>query len=406
LKRYMFIFVLVGMAVGITLGLLFARPTTDVHGSEADVHNMHDMNAMQASEPGAAQVAAPALKGQTRTYYIAADEVQWDYAPSGMNQITGEAFDDEANVFVQNGADRIGSVYLKSQYREYTDNTFTTLKPIPAKWQHKGILGPVIQAEVGDSIRVVFKNNTRYPASMHPHGVFYQKNSEGAQYDDGTNGSDKDDDAVLPGGTVTYVWEVPERAGPGPMDPSSVLWMYHGHVDEPADTNAGLIGPMIITKRGMARADGSPRDVDREFVTLYTVFDENASLYIDDNIQMFPGDPGSVDAEDDGFIESNLMHSINGYVFGNLPLESMTMHKGEHVRWYVMAQGTEVDLHTPHWHGNTVVLNGMRTDVAALLPMSMLVADMVPDAVGTWFYHCHVNDHITAGMLARYRVEP
>jgi hephaestin len=84
----------------------------------------------------------------------------------------------------------------------------------------------------------------------------------------------------------------------------------------------------------------------------------------------------------------------------------MTMHKGEHVRWYVMAQGTEVDLHTPHWHGNTVVINGMRTDVANLLPMSMLTADMVPDAVGTWFYHCHVNDHIAAGMLARYRVLP
>jgi manganese oxidase len=403
LKRYTFIFIFVGIAIGIALGLLFARPTIEAYGSGA---NMHDMSAMSASEPEAAQIAPLAAKGQTRTYYIAADEVQWDYAPSGINEITGEAFDEDANVFVENGADRIGSVYLKSQYQEYTDNTFTTLKPIPAKWQHKGILGPVIQAEVGDTIRVIFKNNTRYPASMHPHGVFYQKNSEGAQYADGTSGGDKDDDAVPSGGTVTYVWEVPERAGPGPMDPSSVLWMYHGHVDEPADTNAGLIGPMIITKRGMARADGSPRDVDREFVALYTVFDENASLYLDDNIQMFPGDPATVDAEDDGFIESNLMHSINGFVFGNLPVETMTMHKGEHVRWYVMAQGTEVDLHTPHWHGNTVVLNGMRTDVAALLPMSMLVADMVPDAVGTWFFHCHVNDHITAGMLARYRVEP
>ena len=49
---------------------------------------------------------------------------------------------------------------------------------------------------------------------------------------------------------------------------------------------------------------------------------------------------------------------------------------------------------------------GMRTDAANLLPMSMLVADMVPDAVGIWFDHCHVNDHISAGMLARYQVVP
>jgi hephaestin len=74
------------------------------------------------------------------------------------------------------------------------------------------------------------------------------------------------------------------------------------------------------------------------------------------------------------------------------------------VRWYVIGMGTEVDLHTPHWHGNTVLINGMRTDVAELLPMSMIVADMVPDDIGTWLYHCHVNDHITAGMQALYRV--
>jgi hephaestin len=34
----------------------------------------------------------------------------------------------------------------------------------------------------------------------------------------------------------------------------------------------------------------------------------------------------------------------------------------------------------------------------------MMVADMVPDDVGTWLYHCHVNDHITAGMQALYTV--
>ena len=387
MKRYILIFALIGTAMGLALGLTLVRPTMHVHSSGE--------NAIPNAAPG-----------KTRTYYIAADQVQWDYAPSGINQITGEAFGDDENVFVENGPDRIGSVYLKSQYQEYTDATFTTLKPIPNKWKHKGILGPVIQAEVGDTIVVVFKNNTPFPASVHPHGVFYLKNSEGSAYSDGTSGSDKDDDAVPPGGTVTYTWQVPERAGPGPMDPSSVLWMYHGHVDEPADTNAGLIGPIIITKKGMARADGSPSDVDREIVTLFTVFDENSSLYLDDNIQMFTGHPNTVNPDNDDFIESNLMHSVNGFVYGNLPLETMTMRKGQKVRWYVMAQGTEVDLHTPHWHGNTVVLNGMRTDVANLLPMSMLVADMIPDDVGVWFYHCHVNDHIAAGMLARYQVDP
>jgi hypothetical protein len=76
------------------------------------------------------------------------------------------------------------------------------------------------------------------------------------------------------------------------------------------------------------------------------------------------------DPADEEFVESNLMHSINGYVYGNMPLgaasgEGMTVGPGEHLRWYLMAMGTEVDLHTPHWYGNTVVANGMRTDVTA-----------------------------------------
>ena len=344
---------------------------------------------------------------QTRTYFIAADEVSWDYAPSGINQITGQPFDEVANVYVQNGPEQIGKVYFKAQYREYTDSSFTTRKPTSPEWEHLGILGPVIHAEVGDTIEVVFKNNVRFPVSVHPHGVFYLKDSEGTPYNDGTSGADKNDDAVPTGSTHTYRWEVPERAGPGPMDSSSVLWMYHSHVDKPAETNAGLIGPIVITARGKAKEDGSPADVDREFVTLFTVFDENVSLFLVDNVQTYTGRPDFVllrRLNHPAFIESNLMHSINGYVYGNLP--GLTMKKGERVRWYVMVQGTEVDLHTPHWHGNTGLFMHMRMDMVELLPGSMKVFDMQPDNLGTWLYHCHVNDHIIAGMLALYTVSP
>jgi manganese oxidase len=48
----------------------------------------------------------------------------------------------------------------------------------------------------------------------------------------------------------------------------------------------------------------------------------------------------------------------------------------------------------------------MRMDMLELLPGSMKVVDMQPDDLGTWMYHCHVNDHITAGMLALYTVTP
>jgi manganese oxidase len=43
-------------------------------------------------------------------------------------------------------------------------------------------------------------------------------------------------------------------------------------------------------------------------------------------------------------------------------------------------------------------------DTVELLPMSMKIVDMVPDAPGHWLFHCHVNDHIVGGMDALYQV--
>lgn len=47
------------------------------------------------------------------------------------------------------------------------------------------ILGPVIKAEVGDTILVTFFNKASWPFSIQPHGVFYGKASEGTWYHDG-----------------------------------------------------------------------------------------------------------------------------------------------------------------------------------------------------------------------------
>jgi FtsP/CotA-like multicopper oxidase with cupredoxin domain len=330
-----------------------------------------------------------------RVYWIAADEVQWDYAPSfPINPMSGNEFTEDERVFVEEG---IGRRYLKSVYREYAEG-FSALKPRSPEEEHLGILGPIIRATVGDRIIVHFKNNMRFPASIHPHGVLYNKAHEGSPYVDSDD--QKMDDIVAPGDTFIYQWEVPERAGPGPNDPNSIAWIYHSHVDEPADTNSGLIGPIIINKRGAGDHNGAPKGIDREFVTLFTVFDENASLYLDANLASCSG---GCDPEDEGFQESNLMHGMNGLVYGNN--QGYIMRKGERVRWYILGMGTEVDLHTPHWHGATLLHNGNRLDVTEVLPAATKTLDMSPDVQGNWMYHCHVNDHISAGMMSTFFVE-
>jgi FtsP/CotA-like multicopper oxidase with cupredoxin domain len=338
--------------------------------------------------------------GIVRTYYIAADEVDWDYTPRGRN-LAGlphvETAEDET------GAGLHHRIYHKAIFREYMDATFKTLKIRPQQWEHLGILGPLIRAEVGDSIRVVFENNTHLSVTMHPHGLEYKKDAEGALYNDGTAGTVKADDKVAPGSTYTYIWTAPERSGPAAMDGSSVLWMYHSHFVESTDINTGLIGPVIVTGRGFARPDGSPKDVDREFITDFAIFDETDSWF-------FEGNAGNhiralrSKSVNPLLREQNALYSINGYIEANLPL--LTMRKGEHVRWYLLSNSNEDDVHMAHWHGNTLVWNKMRMDSLFLGPMAMATADMVPDNEGTWLFHCHVNDHFMGGMVGLYQVLP
>jgi len=365
-----------------------------------------------------AGAAPPAPAGHVRTYYIAADEVRWNYAPSGMNETMGRPFDAIERVYTVQTPHRIGPVYWKAVYREYTDATFRKLKPRPANQRYLGILGPIIDAEVGDTIKVIFKNNATRPYSIHPHGVLYAKSSEGVAYNDDTSAASKVGGAVPPGHIYTYIWQVPERAGPGPGDPSSVVWLYHSHTDDQKDVDSGLVGAIIVTARGMARADGTPKDVDREFVTLFQMFNENQSWYLDRNLREYApavtrkerDEVIGVDPEGNfaltgmGFADSNFKWSINGYLYGNGP--KMVMKRGARVRWYVVDMGNGFNFHTPHWHGNTVLLNHRHTDVISLGPAQMVTADMVPDNPGIWLYHCHVSDHMRAGMSALYQVLP
>lgn len=85
-------------------------------------------------------------------------------------------FNSKASKFLQAGKDRVGSTYKKSVYKQHTDSTYTTEIPKP-DWL--GFLGPIIRAEVGDTIKVHLRNFASRPYTIHPHGVFYEKDSEG-----------------------------------------------------------------------------------------------------------------------------------------------------------------------------------------------------------------------------------
>jgi FtsP/CotA-like multicopper oxidase with cupredoxin domain len=298
-----------------------------------------------------------------REYWIAAEKVAWNYAPSGKNLIEPDV-----------GLDVWGETleYTKYRYIGYTDGRYTVRSPQP-EWM--GILGPQLRAVVGDTIKVNFLNKTVRPLSIHPHGVFYNKANEGAD-GDGIGA------AVPPGKSFTYTWRVDAAAGPGPNDPSSIVWLYHSHVMGHEETNLGLVGTLVITRKGMESSPSNPKplDVDQEFTSLFMIFDEEKGE------------------------EGGLKHAINGRISGNL--RGYKTKVGKRLRWHLVALGNEVDNHTVHWHGQTVLDHGRRTDVVEILPASMASVDMVPRSAGDWLLHCHVDDHMMAGMSTRWHVLP
>lgn len=323
--------------------------------------------ASNGEKPAATSTTEPAYQPRTRHYYIAAEDVRWNYAPSGENKI-------KPHMNMADWGEKL--VYDKTVYVQYTDETFTEKVPQPL---HLGIVGPVIRCVVGDKVEIHFKNNAASPYSIHPVGTSYDKASEGASY----GGLSFPGQSVAPGETYTYKLDITPESGPGPEDPSSILRLYRSHVKPVEDVYRGLAGPIIITRAEDADEDGRPTDVDREFVCEFLVFNENTG-----------------DEEKEG----DLMHAINGYVFGNQP--GLTMQQGERVRWYLFGMGSEVDMHTPHWHGNGVVHEGRRKEVLMLLPTVSIVADMNANNPGRWLFKCNIGDHVHAGMMSLYTVEP
>ena len=283
------------------------------------------------------------VQAAVREYWIAAEKISWNYAPSTRNQI-----DPDAGLGVWGESLK----YTKYRYIGYTDSSFSV--PLSqAEWM--GILGPQIRGVVGDTIVIHFLNRTDRPLSMHPHGVLYSKDNEGA--DSNTKGAN-----VLPSESYTYTWVVDEASGPGPNDPSTIVWLYHSHVMGEEEMNLGLVGALVITRKGMesSRSNPFPRDVDHEFISLFMIFNEENNK------------------------ESGLKHTINGRIFGNLSGYETSI--GKRVRWHIAALGNEQDNHTIHWHGQTVLNHGRRTDVIEVLPASMVSVDMIPRSPGNWAF--------------------
>ncbi|XP_062572535.1 ceruloplasmin-like isoform X2 [Saccostrea cucullata] len=89
--------------------------------------------------------------GRDIVYYVAIDEIDWTYKHTDQSE----------------------SIFRKAVFREYKDQTFTTRKPVTS--QH-GLLGPVIRATSGDTLRIQLKNNAKRPYSFYTDNLNTKRN--------------------------------------------------------------------------------------------------------------------------------------------------------------------------------------------------------------------------------------
>ncbi|KAF3812405.1 hypothetical protein GH733_019541 [Mirounga leonina] len=139
---------------------------------------------------------------------------------------------------------------------------------------------------------------------------------------------------ILPGEVFKYKWTVTVEDGPTKSDPRCLTRYYSSFINLERDLASGLIGPLLICYKESVDQRGNQMMSDKRNVILFSVFDENQSWYLTENMQRFLPDADVVQPHDPEFQVSNIMHSINGYVFDNLQL-SVCLH--EVAYWYILS---------------------------------------------------------------------
>jgi hypothetical protein len=153
---------------------------------------------VSAEGGGSGPSAADALSAPVREYWIAAEPVDWDYAPLGSSAAGGTAngcpasgltpLTEDEQVFTVTTEGGVGSRYRKARYVLYEDAKMK--RPVegngysvggggggggggpvvPDGWT--GLTGPLLSAEEGDKIVVNFLNRLPFEVSIHPSGGF------------------------------------------------------------------------------------------------------------------------------------------------------------------------------------------------------------------------------------------
>ncbi|XP_063045565.1 coagulation factor VIII [Engraulis encrasicolus] len=340
-----------------------------------------------------ASVLRSANRGRGSTHwvhYIAAEEVTWDYAPS-LEQ--GDSLLDSESL--RRGEQRLGKEYKKVMFVEYKDKSFTQKKSTDDHGNRR-LMGPVLTAEVGDKFQIVFRNLASRPYNIYPSGLTNIRPLHGQ-----ASHKDMSTLAINPGETYTYLWKVTEEDGPTTDDPRCLTRLYQSTLDSERDLASGLVGPVIICKKGSLDRSGRVVTSDKEKHLMFAVFDENKSWYLDENIKKYSEDPSSINVFDSGFYDSNVMHTVNGLMHSNLHFRTCLT---EVTFWHLANVGTQGNFLSVYFTGNPFEREKVYDTVLTLFPMSGETVAAEMETLGEWEISAFDPNLKNKGMSAKYSV--
>lgn len=256
---------------------------------------------------------------------------------------------------------------------------------VTARYSDKpSIPGPAIVITEGDVAEVTLEQgiaNSSQPVSLHVHGVHYKIDSDGTMK--ALNGVA--DEAAFPGKPYTYKWV----AAPG----TAGTWAYHDHTFLNPMLGAedkGLYGTLIVNP-----ASGKVKAMLNGVVTDVDVADIKREFILWMHETTFWG------------------MEVNNILGGKqIPLwtnPTVGAKQGEKVRFHVIGLGTA--FHTFHLHGHRWIEPGTTSvvdtvNIGPISRQSFVVQAGEGVGGGEWHYHCHVLQHMQAGMMGDFRVIP
>ncbi len=318
-------------------------------------------------------------------------------------------------------------------YREYINCECTILKSDPViaadinePRAERRIPGAVLYATPGERLFVHVCNADDEPHTFHVHGLIYGIDSDGSWPFGVQDHHDRRSDAICPGQTWCYVFDVTEDAiGAWPFHD------HHMHITEAV--NRGLFGGIIVRDQDCPKADyevpiflhkltpkqGAPQfdsgSLNRgdsfshlfteegtfnyhcQFHPMYGIVRVTATGAMTETITILDS-PGRFDSADvtvqvgatvtwlhagnqphtvtDTGGDALESHSINGRTFvGNTP--TIVAKTGKRIRWYVFNLDLSSEWHNFHTHGQRFRVGEENMDTRSIGPAESFVVDTI-----------------------------